>query len=37
MIPTQRSVVANTRVWTADEVKSPCEGQLGSEHSPEMQ
>jgi len=26
-----------TRVWTADEAKTPCEGQLGSEYSPEMQ
>ena len=24
-------------VWTGDEVKTPCEEQLGSEHSQEMQ
>jgi len=24
------------RVWTADEVKTPCEEQLRSEHSQEM-
>ena len=39
MIPTQRSVSPgyDTGVWTADEVKFPCVGQLGSECSPEMQ
>jgi len=26
-----------TRVWTADEEKTPCEGHLGLEYSPEMQ
>ena len=27
----------DTGVWTADEVKTPCEGQLESDCSPEMQ
>ena len=38
MRPTQRSVVAKLRnkIWTAHEVKTPCERQLGSEYSPEM-
>ena len=33
----QLSLGYDTGVWTADEVKFPCEGQLGSECSPEMQ
>jgi len=28
---------SEARVWTAVEVKTPCEEQLGSEHSQEMQ
>ena len=33
----QLSLGYDTGVWTADEVKFPCVGQLGSECSPEMQ
>ena len=28
---------SEARVWTADEVETPCEEQLGSEHSQKMQ